>query len=172
MTGSARAQKGLSPMTFSQFAENEMWSLFKNHADQVGSKYIGSDGAGKAKTDCITYVRQVLEYAFAEVPDPNGADGVRRNYEKGTKLAQFLVGLPGWKAYYWNPDVKDPADGRSEHPVSYKLAQRTGSYYTVPVSGFVINYKLTRRTRKKDRGPNDMADFNRLSRVRFGYGLA
>jgi hypothetical protein len=159
-------------MTFSQYAEKKMWDLFKNHADQVGSKYSGPDSAGKSKTDCITYVRQVLEYAFDQVRDSTSAAGVRRNYEKGTNLARFLVTLPGWNAYYWNPDVRDPLDGSPEHPLSFKLAKSGNHYYTVPISGFIVNYKLTRRQGGKDRGLNDMENFNRLSQVRFAYGLA
>jgi len=112
--------------TFSQHAENKMWQLLKDFNTQVGSHYP-SPPPGKDLTDCITYCRLVLEYAFTQVNEPDHVTGVHSRYEKGTVLAQYLVSL-GWKAYYWNPDVKNPRDKLAEHPFSYKTTQSTDAY--------------------------------------------
>jgi hypothetical protein len=162
------------PKPFSEHAEDKMWTLYKDSASQVGSKFVG-DRKGKAVTDCITYVRQVLEYAFEQVGNKTASAGVRANYQKGTKLAQYLVGL-GWSAYYWNPDVRQPRDGKSEHPFSYRTAKTSAAYYNVPVKGFIINYNLTPQSwslfGKPQKRTPDMAAFEKFSKVRFAYGLA
>jgi hypothetical protein len=158
---------------FSEHAEDMMWTLYKDSASQVGSRY-GGDRKGKAVTDCITYVRQVLEYAFEQVGNKAASAGVRAHYQKGTTLAQYLVGQ-GWGAYYWNPDVREPRDGKSEHPFSYKLAKSSASYYNVSLKGYIIDYHLTPAPwslfRKPKRTP-DMVAFDKFSKVRFAYGLA
>jgi hypothetical protein len=103
-------------------------------------------------------------------------------------LAGYLVNQ-GWKAHYWNPDTKRPNDNtrfRSEHPVTYQNAIRTHTYYGVTVSGFVVDYKPTYVPPRKQTWsewwhniqppsqmtPKRMDAFNRLSGVKFAYGLA
>jgi hypothetical protein len=172
--------------TFSEHAEKRMWDLKKDYATQVGSHYGGADGVGKTKTDCITYVMNVLTYAFEKTGKPEYAAGVRANASKGTDLGHYLVGR-GWKAYYWNPDVKNPRDGVSEHPFAYKSTSRSGIYYSVPVSGYIIDYNLTPVTVAPPPGfldrllgakapppprINDMTAFDAFSKVKFSYGLA
>jgi hypothetical protein len=120
-----------APRTFSDHAEKRVWDLMKDYKNQVGSQYSGPDAEGKAKTDCITYVMQVLTYAFEQTGDAESAGGVRAHSQKGTELAHFLVGR-GWNAYYWNPDVKNPRDGLSEHPFAYKTTSHSKAYYSVP----------------------------------------
>lgn len=163
----ARPQAAALPTTFSQHCEAKMWQLFKDHDSQVGSKYLG-DRDGKSATDCITYVRQVLEYGFGQMGQNDKAEGVHRNYEKGTDLARYLVGI-GWSAYYWNPDVKNPRDRQSEHPFAYQQALRNSHYYNVPLEDkMIINYNHTLPSKT----PNDMDAFMKFSNVRFSYGLA
>ena len=163
-------------LSFSEHAEKQMWDLLKSYDSQVGSQYTGSDGAGKTKTDCITYVMRALAYAYEQTGQPDKASSVRSYSKKGTDLAQFLV-TSSWKAYYWNPDVRVPRDGLSEHPFAYQTTKKTGSYYSVSVSGYIINYNLTRSSGggcsgSDTRGPNDMVAFDKFSKVRFAYGLA
>lgn len=161
---------------FSEHAEAKMWQLMKDFASQVGSHYAGP-AAGKSPTDCITYCRQVLEYAFTQLNEPDHVKGVHDRYEKGTDLARYLVGL-GWKAYYWNPDVLHPSDGQSEHPFSFTLVKRSNAYYGIPVSGTIINYNPTPQpsgggcSGSRPATPVSMDAFNKFSQVRFAYGLA
>jgi hypothetical protein len=168
--------------SFSEYAENKMWDYYKNPGSQVGSAYTGDRSGGEAVTDCITYVRQVLEYAFTQVGEPEHARGVRAHYQKGTELAEYLTSI-GWSAYYWNPDVRNPRDNSPEHPAGYKKAEKENTYYRIPLSGFIINYKLTRQPPPpgfldrllgaKSSGPTqDLTAFNKFSHVRFAYGLA
>jgi len=152
--------------SLSENAERKMWDLFKDHSAEVGSKYSG-DRRGKQVTDCITYVRNVLQDAYNKSGKPEAGRHVRRLTE-GLPLANYLV-LNGWSAHYWNPDVKNPRDGSPEHPFSYQQAIKSGKYYGLPLGGFVVNYNLKTPTAKT---PNNDAVFQRLSRVRFAYGIA
>jgi hypothetical protein len=152
--------------TFSTYAEQKMWNLYKDSANQVG-KYYPGDRHGRKVTDCITYVREVLEDAFQRTGDPAGAAGVRQRVVHGTVMARYLVINKGWKAYYWNPSVRAPRDQSPEHTDSYRKALSTGKYYDIPVSGYVIDYNPV--VRQRDR-PKMMA-FNALSRVRFAFGV-
>jgi hypothetical protein len=150
-----------------------MWTLMKDSANQVGSRYSGNkDKTGKAVTDCITYVRLVLEYAFEKVGNAAAVKGVRANYTKGTELARYLTGI-GWSAYYWNPDVRIPRNKNSEHPFSYQTTVRSQSYKNVPVTGYIINYNLTPTapSRKPARVPETKA-FEAFKKVKFAFGLA
>src|SRR4051794_26175368 len=121
--------------SFSELAESKMWDLLKDAPNQIGTKFTGSH-SGKKETDCITYVRETLEYAFEKSGDSAGASGVRAHYQKGTDLARFLSSR-GWSGYYWNPNSKHPKDGNPEHPLSYRQA-KAGVYYAIPVKGLVV----------------------------------
>jgi hypothetical protein len=163
-----------SAKSFSEHAENKMWDLLKNSGSQVGSAYTG-DKEGMAVTDCITYVRQVLEYAFNQVGEPEHTAGVRSHFKKGTELAAYLVDI-GFSAYYWNPDVRNPRDGQSQHPVSYQQAKKYNTYYHVPISGFIVDYKLTNPPSFLGRlfggqRAQDLTAFNQFSKVRFSFGV-
>jgi hypothetical protein len=158
----------LPSRTFSEYAEARMWDLLKDYGNQVGNKYTG-ERAGKTGTDCITYVMNVLTYAFEQTGKPDAAAGVRRNSDKGHKLAQFLTGL-GWSAYFWTPDSRNPRDGQSEHVVAYKKAVSVKAYYTVPVTGLIVDYNLTPGS--KLARVADTAAFEKFSKVKFAYGLA
>jgi hypothetical protein len=137
--------------------------------NQVGSAHPpGPDTVGKEKTDCITYVLKVLTKAFSDVGAPGAAATVRTLYNDGTDLAKYLVDSQDWAAYYWNPDVRFPADNDPEHPSSYRECVRTGLYYKVPVSGYVINYRLTNGSKTT----LDRRGLAWLRGVKFGYGIA
>jgi hypothetical protein len=161
--------------TLSEYAEAKMWDLKKDFASQVGS-HCTTPAPGKARTDCITYCRQVLEYAFTQVNEPDHVKGVHDRYEKGTDLARYLAGL-GWNAYYWNPDVFHPRDGQSEHPFSFRQVKLTNAYYNITVSGNIINYNPTPQPSggcngSRNTTPVSMDGFDKFSKVRFAYGLA
>ena len=161
-------QAPASAKTFSQYAENKMWELFKHHDDQVGNRYPG-DHQGKSVTDCTIYVCQTLEYAFEQMGQTDRSRVIHGFRTKsGRDMALYLVSI-GWNAYYWNPDVKNPRDGDQEHPFAYQQALKNKHYKNVPVEDkMIVNYNLTSHGRRQ----NDMDAFNKLSRVRFAYVLA
>src|SRR5580765_434474 len=98
--------------------------------------------AGDLNTDCIIYVRNVLEYAYEKIGRKDISDRIHAMpKDGGVALASYLVSL-GWRAHYWNPDVRHPRDGDSEHPDSYKKAVAKRMYYGITVSGFIVNYNL------------------------------
>lgn len=174
----------LGQFSLSDYAERKMWDLFKNHSDEVGTEFPG-DRRGRKPTNCIIYIRNVLEYAYEKMGRRDVADQIHRMpKEGGVALAQYLVAL-GWRAHYWNPDSKRTNDGRDEHKFTYDKARRTGRYYEVPVSGFIVDYNPIQFEPRKQtwsewlRGiqppqptPKRMDAFNRFSGVKFAYGLA
>ncbi len=78
------------------------------------------EGTKYKTTDCATYVREVLGYAFRQVGNPVAATAQARH--GGYGLIKYLVNSLGWDAVYWNPDVLRPADGNPIHPFSYIIA--------------------------------------------------
>ena len=156
----------MTSTSFSQHAYDKMIGLYQNHEHEVGRKYTG-DKTGKQSTDCITYVINVLSYAFEQVGDTKAAAEVRKR-GNGIPLAKYLTTL-GWKAYYWNPDVAHPRDNDDEHPYSYKVAKSKSTYYEVPISGLVVNYYPT--THPKPTAV-DQGAIGKLNCLHFAYGLA
>jgi RHS repeat-associated protein len=170
--------------SLSNLLEQRMLYLYNNHGNQVGSKNVNPP-PGCTKTDCITYCYQVIEWAYQQMGQKSIADQVYQKRTLGTDLAKYLQSI-GWKAVYWNPDVNHPADGQGEHPVSYKQA-KGGSYYGIPVTGLVINYRPTvimdqpgffasllgvKPTPSSKMTSLDVTGLNKLQKVKFGYGLA
>lgn len=107
---------------------------------------------GVLPQDCTTFVLEILKQAykaagmedewnavFAEAVASSGSTGF-----KGIELMKALQ-KSGWSGHYWNPDVKNPSDSSDEHPWSYHLAKKNGSYYGLPVDmeRAIIDYRLT-----------------------------
>ncbi len=170
---------GLRGLT--DYAHEKMWELFNNHGHEVGSNFPGYK-RGRQDTNCITYVRHVLEYAYRKIGRRDVADAIHRLPKDGMPLANYLVSL-GWKPHYWNPDVNRPRDGENEHPFSYNTVVKTGRYYGLEVSGVIINYNPTPapkqgwidwlRGRPAPKAtPLNYAAFGRFNGVKFAYGLA
>ena len=115
--------------------------------------YYGNHGPeweNATGTDCTTFVLEVLEQAFAaagmsdewnklfqEALANSGSAGF-----KGLELLKSLQKL-GWSSTYWNPDTSKPRDEEGEHPYSYYLANKNGTYYGLPVdmSQALTNYR-------------------------------
>ncbi|MBX3400598.1 MAG: hypothetical protein KF873_17825 [Gemmataceae bacterium] len=164
--------------SFTDHALDRMKGLYLNHDDEAGSKYVGADAAGKKRTDCITYVRKVISYAYEQTGQAGLAKEIW-HYTEGMPLARYLVRL-GWKAYYWSPDTDNPKDGDKEHPYTYKVAIGQKKYYDMPVIGTIVNYA------PHDAGlPNwipvlgsmgdtklDPAALLKLQNIRFAFGIA
>lgn len=166
-------------LTFSEHAEKRMWDLLKDYATQVGSKRaeflrqrgLPDDTQGKTPTDCITYVINVLKYAFAQTGQAAVARKVGGLGAYGTSLAAYLTTI-SWTAHYWNPDVNNPLDNDQEHPFSYALALKTRKYYGIPLGGYIVDYRLTAVRPPKKTTARDVAAFDEFKKVKFAYGLA
>ena len=157
---------------FSYWAKLKMNDLLNNHDHEVGS-VLKTQYPQKFKdlhsTDCITFVGNVLSYAFEKVGDLASAKEVWKNSKKGTNLAQLLIGK-GWKAIYWNPDVKNPRDYNpanpngawTEHPFSYHIAKTQSTYYGIPITESVINYNPTFSANKRfeETTPMSLSGYN------------
>lgn len=152
--------------TLCDYLEAKLWDLYKSHDNEVGLKFSG-DRRGRTITDCFIYARNVLTYAYEKIGRRDIAARIRGiPEENGTALAAYLASI-GWHTYYWNPDVRNPRDGDSEHPASYQRAVRTGKYYGITVNDFIINYHMT-----NPNSANDMGAFDEFSGVRFAFGIA
>lgn len=139
---------------FSDHCYNQMWELFKTPEDEVGSKIDERYWAGRSPTNCIIYVSKVLIYGHEKIGRSDRHDEIRRLGLKlgdGSKLANYLVRTVGWNAHYWNPDVREPRDKKSEHPASYKDVLKEKIYLSnssnLPISGLIVDYN---KTTKKD----------------------
>lgn len=174
---------GLASLT--DLLEQRMLHFYNNHGNQVGSK-VSNPPPGCTKTDCITYCYQVIEWAYQQMGQKSIADQVYKKRTMGTELAKYLQSI-GWKAVYWNPDVKNPSDRQNEHPYTYAVASKSSTYYGIPVAGMVINYRPTvimdqpgffgwlfgaKPTPSPKMTIKDLTGLNKLKSVRFGYGLA
>ena len=174
----------LGMASLSDLLEQRMLYFYNNHDNQVGSKHANPPPEC-TKTDCITYCYQVIEWAYQQMGQNSIAEQVYKERTVGTNLAKYLQSI-GWKAVYWNPDVNHPADRQGEHPFSYKKA-KAGSYYGIPVTGLVINYRPTvimdqpgffaslfgaKPTPSPKMTAKDLTGLNKLQKVKFGYGLA
>jgi RHS repeat-associated protein len=153
----------LGAKSFSEYAEEKMWDLFQHHDDEVGSEFPG-DKQGRKDTNCTIYVTNVLEYAFEKTGRKDIAKRIHAMKQaSGVQIGELLLSL-GWKAHYWNPDVREPRNDESpvnpktgvkiygikEHTSSYQYALKTHTYAQghLTLSGFIVNYGLTsHRTR-------------------------
>lgn len=168
---------------FTNHAHYKMMDLFNNHSHEVGSQ-IASSHPGKTPTDCITYVINVLKYAFEKSGDKASAEKVSKLGEYGTELAAYLVKEHNWKGIYYNPDINHPRDGNVEHVYSYyKKLLHSKQYYTIPITYLVINYKPTPKTNgnyksfsriggSKDPTTKTVSQLERLKKVKFAVGVS
>jgi hypothetical protein len=169
--------------TFSDYAHEKLVGLFNNHAHEVGSVLLKSDPTKYktySATDCITYVLNVLSYAFEKSGDAEAAKQVWRLGKHGTELAAYLVKRHGWKGIYINPDVNHPLDGDSEHSFSHHLAVKHCHYYQIPLNYQVVNYSVTPMKHvafgrlNPKAGPTALnpVDLVNLALIKFGFGVS
>lgn len=170
-------------MKFYEHAYEKLIDLYNNHDNEVGSELQKSDpvtyGSYKA-TNCITYVLNVLSYAFQKTGNVQAAEQVWSLGKHGTELAQYLVVQHGWKGIYINPDVNHPLDASSEHSYSHYLANKTCKYYKIPLQYKVINYTPTPKDNPAFQQLNDhlgetplnAVDIAGLEKVKFGFGVS
>jgi hypothetical protein len=169
-------------MSFTDYAFEKMMDLYNNHSDECGSQ-IASAHPDKKPTDCITYVINVLTYAFEKDGRKSVAQKVAKLGNKGTELGAYLVNDQKWTGIYYNPDVNHPRDGNSEHPFSRKKALESKQYYTIPISYWLINYRPTPKTDANYKsftalgGSNDSTELDEtqlemVKKVKFAYGVS
>lgn len=160
--------------TFSDHAEDELKKLRDENAGQLGRKlWIDFDFCRRGKpkdsttecslfgnykdfeaqfknwrrTDCQTYIQDVIRYAYEKIGRRDLYNGLLKFYKtrdltNGTVMAEYLV-KNGWKAYLFMPDTEQPFDDNKDHTTMYKTALKTETWWKVPLSGFIVNYKPT-----------------------------
>lgn len=169
-------------MGYSDIAYKKMIGLYNDHAHECGSQII-STCPGKTATDCITYVINVLSFAFEAIGNKAAAGKVKALGHKGTELAAYLVSDHGWKAIYINPDVNHPRDKLYEHVKTYNDVKAKLPYYKIPVDHFVINYTPTAKTNPNfvsfgskgmavDPTDEDDSQMTELKKIKFGMGVS
>ncbi|WP_298959441.1 hypothetical protein [uncultured Roseibium sp.] len=168
---------------FSYHAHKKMIDLFHNHSHEVGSQYFPRP-PGKTPTDCITYVINVLTYAFEQTGKKTAADRGRSLGEYGTELAKYLVDEHKWIGNYYNKDVNHPSDGDYEHTYSFYKRVLTGNkYYGISISNHVINYAPTPKNNSnytsfpriggsKEQTKLNLKNLEKIKKVKFAFGLS
>ncbi|MBV1858807.1 MAG: hypothetical protein KUG77_10375 [Nannocystaceae bacterium] len=162
-------------MQLARAGKEAIESKTKAHRDAISSRGYGTHygdhssytppaGASVTKSSCVVWAMECAEYAFDKVGRGAVWDQVakvtRRNQLKGTFLIRELIAR-GWTGIYWNPDVTDKSDG--EHSYSAHIARTKKTYYNLPVSDMVLDYR---------RRPVNMAGLNKLDKVPFWVGCA
>ena len=157
-------------MTFSEHAEERMLELFNDHPAEYGRRlwidfeYCRKNQPDKSytecplfgnyqdfatefgnlkkwsRTDCISYIQTVIRYGYEKIGRKDLFQKV--NFALGTKMAANLVSI-GWKAYLFMPDAENPFDGNAEHTQMYKKALNAKTWWDVPLSGLIVNYRPT-----------------------------
>ncbi|GEM_PF-3223733 len=131
-----------STQSFSDFALKHLLYLYKNHDNKVG-RQLKVQEPEKYKdfvaTDCITYVLNVLGYAFENSGDEKTAKEIWSKGSKGTDLARYLVNNKNWKGIYINPDTYHPTDESDEHTYTAAIVKKRCEYYRIPLSYKVTN---------------------------------
>lgn len=127
--------------------------------------------SGLKESSCIGWALEHVGAAYAAAGKSERwreiYSTVTRNGAKGTDLAKELQ-KDGWKAIYWNPDAKKPADGDNEHSFSAAQVRRGNGYYGVKVDDSVVNFRPT----EGGGTTQDMSGIEKLKEVPFWFGLA
>lgn len=169
--------------SFSEHAYDKMLALYNKHDHEVGSelkKLLPDKYKDLESTDCITYSLNVISYAFKETGKNEAAKQVWKLGQHGNELATYLVNSHNWLGVYINPDVFHPTDKDDEHTYSHLIAQKKCTYYKIPLSYRVVNYRPTDKTHEAFQALNkhkgvtalNAVDINHLKSVKFGFGIS
>ncbi len=125
--------------TFSDIAYKKMIELSSDTKNKVGRELYKTDPIKYKdfiKTDCSTFVLNVLEYAFEQTGPKAIADSLSSLTTKrgsdtkpkwyGDLMFKDLVNRHGWKAIYLTPDKWHPNDGSQEHTFATTQVLKTG----------------------------------------------
>lgn len=178
---------------FSDIAYKKMLDLSSDTTNKVGRELYKSNPGkyqGFIRTDCTTFVLNVLEHTYTRLGQPGIAKtlrnslGIRGNDTNpkfyGDLLFKKLVNIHGWKGIYCTPDRYHPNDGKQEHPFATHRVLKSCHYADVPVSYTVLNYNPTPKT-----DPNfqklinyvgaqklNSIDLAALNNIKFGVGMS
>lgn len=177
--------------SFSGFAAQKMMDLYNSHGHEVGSELKKAYPAAYAHltaTDCITYVLNVLSYAYEKSGDKkfskeiwtygkDPADPQKRF--KGSILGRKLVTEKNWVGIYVNPDVVHPRDGSEEHTFTHFTVNKQCHYHHIPVKYKAVNYNPTpaahpgfKRLFNKGETKLNLVDVMALRGLPFGVGMS
>lgn len=170
--------------SFSDYALEKMLDLYANHGNQVGSNLKKSDPItykDYEATDCITYVQQVLLYAYQKSGRSDFASKVQKNLAAnaadGTKLAKLLVVEDSWTGAYINPDTSYWDKSKNNPGYNARNVRSSCKYYGIPLSYQVVDYAPDLLATKTPaaaaaRFGVGMLSYALLSTVKFGYGCS
>lgn len=170
-----------------------MIELSSDTKNKVGRQLYKSDPGkykGFTRTDCTTFVLNVLEHTYTELGRADIAKNLRNSRDTrgldtnpkfyGDLLFKKLVNIHGWKGIYCTPDKYHPNDGNEEHPFATHSVLKSCQYAGVPVDFTVLNYNPTPKT-----DPNfqklidymgeqklNVLDLTVLRNVKFGVGMS
>ncbi len=179
--------------TFSDIAYQKMIDLSSDTTNKVGRELYRRDPVkykGYIRTDCTTFLLNVLEYAYTEVGQASVAQSLKNSVAKrgsdtvpkfyGDLLFKKLVTNHGWKGVYCTPDRYHPDDGSQEHTFATHTVMKSCHYAGVPVDYTVLNYNPTPKT-----DPNfqklidyigvqkmNAVDLAALNKIKFGVGMS
>ena len=180
---------------FSDIAYKKMIELSSDTHNKVGRNLYSLQPErykGYIRTDCTTFVLNVLKHTYAEIGQPGTAENIVNTFgmaQRGSDtkplfyadvLYQKLVNMFGWKAIYCTPDRHHPNDGSPDHTWASRLVEKTCKYAGVRVEYTVINYNPTPETDpnfKKvtpGRGVQKLnaIDLAALKKIKFGVGMS
>lgn len=177
--------------SFSQYAVKKMKDLYTNHSHEVGIELKRSDPTNYSSytsTDCITYVLNVLSYAYEKSGNTAFAKDIWTYGKdpqdpgkrfKGSVLGRKLVSQKKWVGIYVNPDVVHPRDASDEHTFTYYTANKYCHYHSIPVQYQAINYNPTpsshtnfKKLFNKGETALNTVDITSLKDVVFGVGMS
>ena len=177
--------------SFSNYAEQKTIDLYNNHSHEVGSELKKSNPVSYGPytfTDCITYVLDVLSYAYEKSGDKKFAKDIWtygkdpsdfQKRLKGSVLGKKLVILKNWVGIYMNPDVVHPRDGSDEHTYTNFTVNKNCHYHQIPVRHKAVNYNPIHSSHpeyqslfNKGETAFNLVDLQELRKVQFGVGMS
>ena len=178
--------------TLSIVARKKALALYEDHSNEVGSELKKNHPKKYEKyqsTDCMTYVLNVLSFAYKEIGNSQMAKDIwfmgkenKGDDSKGTILGKRLVNNKNWVGIYVSPDTIHPTDADDEHTYAAVVAKRNCKYSpdNIPLKHYVVNYKPTSKTHENFQAlyPNlgarklNEIDYKALEKIPFGIGLS
>jgi hypothetical protein len=151
-------------------------SIYAGLDDAAREAWIEEHKTGKvrrkpSKSSCVGWALNNLRAAYTKVGErerwTKHQAVIAANKSRGTDIATELL-KDGWVAIYFNPDVRKPADGSNEHPLTARIALRSGTYYGIPVTHRVVNY----RPSPGSGTARSIAGMRKLAKVPYWFGIS